>query len=147
MTHNNFRTHFSALIGRLIIAVTYLFGSALKIVFFVTMLATVAGEGVSLIQIALGVGIALEALAGILLLIGWQTRVAASLLFVFAVLLGVVEVCSSHLLPSQLLPDLLPYLTVLGGTLYAMAFGAGAYSIDGLRSRLKHSSGAGRRMD
>jgi putative oxidoreductase len=84
--------------------------------------------------------LALEILAGLAILVGWQTRFAALGLAAFTIAAGVLY----HYLPAQGLEPAQAFvqtllfqknLAIAGGLLVLAAFGAGALSLDARRPR------------
>ena len=80
-------------------------------------------------SIAVWVVLIIELVGGILILIGFQTRWAALVLAIFCLITGF----AIHL-PAGDLPNMLNFyknLTMAGGFLYVVSFGAGNWSVDG----------------
>ena len=75
--------------------------------------------------------IALELGGGLLLAIGWQTRLAALALAVFCVLAAVLF--HVNLADRNELLHFEKDLAIAGGLLVLFAFGAGRYSVDAMR--------------
>jgi len=80
-------------------------------------------------SIAVWVVLIIELVGGILILIGFQTRWAALVLAIFCLITGF----AIHL-PGGDLPNMINFyknLTMAGGFLYVVSFGAGIWSVDG----------------
>ncbi|WP_084861094.1 DoxX family protein [Salibaculum halophilum] len=86
-----------------------------------------------------------EVVGGLALLLGWQARIAAVLLAGFSVLSGVLF----HLVPSFGMEGMaaqgemisfMKNMTIAGGMLMVVAFGAGAWSLDARAGRAPSAS-------
>ncbi|MFD2271001.1 DoxX family protein [Undibacterium arcticum] len=90
-----------------------------------------ASAGLPMIGLLLPLTILIEFGGGLLLVIGWQTRWVALVMFLFLipVTLTFHNVAAD---PTQMVM-LLKNAAIMGGMLQLFAFGAGAWSVDGRR--------------
>ena len=130
-------SQFSALVGRILLALIFLFSGYEKIGAFSKVAAGMAAKGVPFAEGALVVTIIVEIAGGLMLILGWKARWAA-----LALLLWLIPV--TLLYHNFWAVDAAQYrsqfnhfmknLCIMGGMLYIMAFGAGSLSIDRKRS-------------
>ncbi len=134
--------NFVALVGRVFIALIFLLAGIQKIVQYQAMSGMLANMGLPNANWLLILAIVFELGGGILVFFGWFARFGAVLLFVFVIAAtflfhsfwnfqGAEAVNQTH--------HFFKNLTILGGLLYVMAYGAGCFSFDGLRHRAKGS--------
>jgi putative oxidoreductase len=119
--------------GRVLLAVLFVLSGFGKISAFDGTVGYIAAKGLPLPQLGAVIAIGVELGAGILLIVGWQARWAATVLFLF-------------LIPTTFLfhnfwaydgprasverIQFMKNLCIMGGMLYIMAFGAGPFSVD-----------------
>jgi putative oxidoreductase len=127
------------LLGRLLIAAIFLFSGFGKIMAPGDTQAYIAGAGLPAPLLAYLVAVVVEVGGGILLVIGYQTRIVALVLALFTV----AAALSFHhdFGDRNQLIHFFKNLAMAGGLLQIVAFGAGALSIDGTRSAGAGSSG------
>jgi len=95
--------------------------------------------GIPMSQTVAIVAVVMSLMGGLLVLMGWGTRFGALLLSVLVVAITYYTQAFWGAEPEQaqaLLEGFMMNLTILGGTIYIIAFGAGGFSIDG-RKRSK----------
>jgi putative oxidoreductase len=128
----------SALAGRALIALFFILAGIAKLGDIPGNIAFTASGGLP--GWFVFPAIAFEIGAGLALLAGWQTRLAALGLAAFAVVAGVLY----HYIPAQALEPAQAYiqtllfqknLAIAGGLLVLAAFGAGALSLDARQRR------------
>lgn len=115
------------LAGRVLLAVLFILAGINKAMGAEGTIGFIESKGLPLPQIVYVLTVALELGGGILLLVGFQTRLVALAFAGFCIAAAVIF----H--PSLSDPSFLKNLALAGGFLYVFAFGAGAYSIDGRR--------------
>ena len=115
-----------ALAGRLLLAVIFLASAFGKITNFDGTLKFMEAHGMPMTALLCACAIALEALGGITLILGYLTRWGAAALIGFLV----TATWIFHSAPDQRIA-LLKNLAIMGGLLQVMAFGPGALSLDG----------------
>lgn len=129
------------LLGRLFFALIFILSAVEKIIDFDSTVTYMISSGVTFYPDILAIIATIAELTGsVLLILGFYTRFAAAILFVFT---GVVTLSIHHFwsdppIMAQLqLINFLKNITVMGGALYVISFGAGDYSIDGWLKRKK----------
>ena len=122
------------MIGRVLLSFMFIMSGLSKIGAYAGTAAYMSSQGIP--GALLPLVILVEVGAGLMLLLGWQTRIAAVLLGGFAVVAGVMF----HLLPSMSMTDAMAQqgemisfmknMTIAGGMAFVFAFGAGKFSLD-----------------
>lgn len=117
-----------AAVGRVLMALIYLFSGIAKILAPSATQAYIASEGLPAPLLAYLIAIVIEVGGGILLVIGFRTRIVAGIMatFTIAAALGFHHDFSNQ---DQLM-HFLKNICMTGGLLQVVAFGAGALSID-----------------
>ncbi len=128
-----------ALIGRLLLAYLFVPAGIAKLgAGFAGTVGYIASKGLPLPEVLAAVAIAIEIGAGLALLVGLQTRWAALLLALFTLAAALFfhnywGVPAEQAVVQQLMFN--KNLGIAGGLLALAALGAGAWSIDGRRSK------------
>ena len=117
---------FLALAGRLFLALIFLASAFGKITNFDATLKYMEAHGMPMTPLFCAGAIALEALGGVTLILGYLTRWGAAALIGFLV----AATWIFHTAPDQRIA-LLKNLAIIGGLLQVMAYGPGALSLDG----------------
>lgn len=124
---------YGPLAGRILLALIFVVSGFGKLTGFEGTVGYIASKGLPLPQIAAAGAVAVELLGGILLIVGWQTRWAATALFLFLIpttlmfhAFWAVEGPGARMEQIQFMKN----LCIMGGMLYVMAFGAGPLSVD-----------------
>jgi len=119
--------------GRILLALIFVISGFGKIMGFEGTVGYIASKGMPLPQLAAVGAIAVELIGGILLIVGWQTRWAATAIFLFLIPttlifhpFWVVTGGAAQMEQIQFMKN----LCIMGGMLYVMAFGAGPFSVD-----------------
>lgn len=122
--------------GRILLALIFVISGYNKLVGFDGTVGYIASKGLPLPQLAAAAAIAIELVGGVLLVIGWQARWAATAIFVFLIPTTLIfhgfwaaPAASQQMETIQFMKN----LCIMGGMLYVMAFGAGPLSIDSSR--------------
>lgn len=76
--------------------------------------------------------IVLEVVAGIMLAVGYKTRWAAAALAAFTLVSGLIF--HTNFADQMEMTSFLKNIAITGGMLYVIAFGAGAWSVDGRKT-------------
>lgn len=126
MTVADHTTAAAALLGRLLLASLFILEGWSKVTAYAPTVAYMQAFGVPAL-LAPPV-IALEIGGGLLLAVGWQTRLAALALAVFCVLAAVLF--HTNLADRGQVMHFEKDLAIAGGLFVLFAFGAGAYAID-----------------
>jgi len=124
---------YGPLVGRILLAILFLVSGFDKITGFGNTVGYIASKGLPLPQLGAVIAIVVELGTGILIVIGWQARWAATVLFLFLIPTTFifhnfwsVEAAQKPMQTLQFMKN----LCIMGGVLYIMAFGAGPLSID-----------------
>jgi putative oxidoreductase len=122
-----------ALIGRLLLAAMFVYAGYGKIGGFEGTAGFIASKGLPLAPLLAAGTIALEIVAGVMLVLGWKARWAALSLAAFTVLASVIfhafwEAPAAQFRTEQLF--FLKNMAVTGGLLMVAALGAGRWSVD-----------------
>jgi len=118
--------------GRILLALIFVISGYTKLVGFDGTVGYIASKGLPLPQLAAAAAIAIELIGGILLVIGWQTRWAATAIFLFLIPTTLIfhpfwaVAAGKQMEMIQFMKN----LCIMGGMLYVMAFGAGPLSVD-----------------
>lgn len=116
------------LIGRVTLASIFVLFGFMKIGTFAGMVAYAANAGVPFPQLAIVVAIAVELLGGLMILIGYKTKLAALAIAVF--LVPVTLYFHTNFTDQVNLTMFWKNLSMFGGLLILAAHGAGSYSVD-----------------
>lgn len=125
-----------ALVGRILLAYLFIPAGFAKIGGFAGSVGYAASVGMPLPEVGVAVGLVVELLGGILLLVGWKTRWTAAALAFFTLVAAVMFHAYWALPADQAMMQQIMFnknLAIAGGLLAYVAFGAGAWSVDGKR--------------
>jgi putative oxidoreductase len=126
-----------ALAGRILLALIFVISGFNKIGGFDGTAGYMTSMGVPFASMLLVVTIALELGGGLLLMAGWQTRWVALAFFIWLIPVTLVFHTASHN-PGEAQNQMIHFLknvSIMGGMLQLVAFGPGAWSLDGRRGR------------
>ena len=119
--------------GRVLLALIFVISGYGKLVGFDGTVGYIASKGLPLPQLAAAAAIAIELVGGVLLVIGWQTRWAATAIFLFMIPTTLIFHAFWAAPAANLQMETIQFmknLCIMGGMLYVMAFGAGPLSVD-----------------
>jgi putative oxidoreductase len=119
-----------AALGRLLIALIFLLSGIGKIAAPTAIQGYISAAGLPTPLAAYAIAVVIEVGGGILLVLGFQTRIVARVMAVFTV---ATAASFHHNFADQ--DHFLKNISMTGGLLQVVAFGAGAFSIDGRRAR------------
>jgi putative oxidoreductase len=122
-----------AIIARSLIGVPFLITGIGKITAPTAYLAYIASVGLPLPPLCYAIAIAIELGGGLLLVLGWQTRLVAAGLAAFTILTALVF--HADFANQNQLFHFLKNVVMAGGLIQVAAFGAGRFSLDALRAR------------
>jgi putative oxidoreductase len=122
-----------ALVGRILIAAIFVLSGASKFTQPGPTIAYMTAAGLPLAPIGLVVAALIELGGGIGLILGYRTRLVASVLALFA--LVTASVFHSGFSDQNQFIHFFKNVAVAGGLLQIVAFGAGRLSLDALRGR------------
>jgi putative oxidoreductase len=128
--------HSALLVGRILLSLVFLVAGYRKLMAVAGSAGYFAKLGFPMPEVMVWVAIAIELGGGILLLLGWKARWAASLLALFTL----IAVFAAHRFwevdPAQYANQMnhfLKNLAIIGGMMFVAAVGPGALSVDGRR--------------
>lgn len=126
---------YGPLAGRILLALIFVVSGYNKFVGFEGTVGYIASKGMPLPQLAAIGAIAVELVGGILLVIGWQTRWAATVIFLFLIPTTLIFHPFWSVMVGKQMETIqfMKNLCIMGGMLYVMAFGAGPFSLDNRR--------------
>jgi putative oxidoreductase len=119
------------LIGRVLLAAIFLISGAGKLAAPAATMGYIAAMGLPFPAVGLAGAIGVELIGGLLLALGYQTRLTALVLAAFSIVTGLVF--HSAIGDQNQMIHLLKNFAMAGGLLQVVAFGAGAFSLDGRR--------------
>jgi putative oxidoreductase len=125
----------AALAGRVLLAVIFVLSGFNKIGGFAGTAGYMTSMGLPFASFLLVLTIAMELGGGLLLIAGWQTRWVALAFFLFLIPVTLVFHTASHN-PAEAQNQMIHFLknvSIMGGMLHVVAYGAGAWSLDGRR--------------
>jgi putative oxidoreductase len=123
----------AALIGRILVAVTFVVSGYGKIAGYAATAGVMAGKGLPLVDALLPLTILVEMGAGLAIVIGWKTRWAAPALVAFTAVATLVFHNFWSAAPDQAMMQQISFmknLSIIGGLLLLVAFGPGRYAVD-----------------
>ncbi|WP_375402752.1 DoxX family protein [uncultured Sphingomonas sp.] len=120
-------------VGRALMAVLFLMSGIGKIAAPGPTLGYIVAMGLPAPQVALGVAILIEIGGGLLLLLGYRTRIVSILLALFT--LVTAAIFHSDFADQNQMIHFLKNVAIAGGLLNIAAFGAGAFSLDARSAR------------
>jgi putative oxidoreductase len=128
---------FGPLAGRLLIAFIFLFAGFGKVTGFEGTVGYIASKGVPLPQLAAIGAIIVELGGSILLIVGWNARLAATALLVFTGLAALIFHNFWAVTPDQAQNQMIHFMkniSMMGGLLFVVVYGSGPISIGKERS-------------
>jgi putative oxidoreductase len=121
-------TRYLPFAGRLLIGLPFAMSGLGKLGAYGATTQMIAAVGLPLPPLAFAVAVAVELGGGLLLIAGWQTRLVASALAIFAVATALSF--HSNFADQNQMIHFLKNVMLAGGLLQIVAFGAGALSLD-----------------
>lgn len=121
------------LLARLCISLIFVFAGVHKITHFTEVAAGMASMGVPESQLMLVVAIIFELGGGLMVLLGWYARFGAFLLFLFIIPVTYVFHSFWDYQGTEMVNNMhhmMKNISMLGGLLYVLGFGAGHISFD-----------------
>ncbi len=123
--------------GRILLSLMFIISGWGKITGFTGTAGYMASVGMPFPQLLLVGAIIIELGGGLMLLFGWKARLAALAIFLFMVPATLIFHNFWAADPAQTQNRMIHFmknLTIMGGMLYVMAFGAGPLSLDNRKS-------------
>jgi putative oxidoreductase len=124
-----------AAIGRILLALIFVLAGIAKLGAMATTAEHMASHGIPYSNDLIWAVVALELGGGILLIVGFLTRLVAAAYFCYLLALAVIFHAYWTMSGAQAHAqhaDFFQHLAIMGGMLFVLAFGAGPYSIDSL---------------
>ncbi len=124
---------YGPLVGRILIALIFIFSGFGKITGFEGTVGYIASKGLPLPQLAAIGAIIVELGGGILLVVGWKARWAAAAMLVFTAVAAVIFHDFWAVPAAQAQGQMIHFMkniSILGGLLYVMVHGSGPISVD-----------------
>lgn len=127
---------FGPLIGRLLLSNLFIVSGFKKLTGFAGtagyMAAKMPSVDPGMIKLLLVLTIAVELGGGLMILIGWQARWAAAVIFLWTIPVTYIFHAYWGLPPEQMQMQFINFqknMAIMGGFLYVIAYGPGAYSL------------------
>lgn len=117
-----------SLLGRIFLAAIFIILGFAKISSFAVMSDFAEANGVPFPDLAIIVAIVVELGGGLMIALGWKTKIAALAVFVF--LIPVTYFFHTNFLDPMQMTMFLKNLSIMGGMLLLASYGAGKYSLD-----------------
>jgi putative oxidoreductase len=120
-------------LGRIFLALLFVVSGIGKITGYAGTAALMASKGLPMVEILLPLTIAVELGGGLMLAMGWKTRWAAALLFLFLIPTTLIFHQFWGIDPKLVQMQKVNFLknvAIMGGMLMVLAAGAGAWSVD-----------------
>jgi putative oxidoreductase len=133
-------TRYLPFIGRLLIGLPFMMSGLSKLAAYGATIAMISAVGLPFPPLAYAVAVAVELGGGLLLVLGYQVRLVASAMAVFA--LATALSFHSNFADQNQMIHFLKNVMITGGLLQIVAFGAGAFSIELWRRKSGTASSA-----
>ncbi len=127
--------HFGPLVGRILLAAIFVIAGFNKITGFEGTAAYMASMGLPVPQLLLLATILIELCGGLMILLGWQARLAAAALFLFVIPATFIFHAFWNMDPADVMTlqnqmnHFLKNLAIMGGLLYVVVHGSGPLSV------------------
>jgi putative oxidoreductase len=120
--------------GRLLLAAIFILSGIGKVAAPAATIGYIASTGLPFATLGFAAAVAVELGGGILLAVGYQTRIVATVLALFSIVTALIF---HHAFGDQnQMIHFLKNVAIAGGLLQVAAFGAGAFSIDARAPKL-----------
>ncbi|MER8844499.1 DoxX family protein [Mesorhizobium australicum] len=127
------QTNLFAAVGRLLLAILFILSGLGKLAAPEAMQGYIASVGLPLPMLSYLLAIVVEVCGGLLLLVGYQTRIASLALGAFTLVAAVFF--HGNFADQNQMIHFLKSIAIIGGLLQVAAFGAGGLSLDARRLR------------
>lgn len=125
-----------SLVGRVLISLIFISAGFNKIINFSDAAAYITSQGLPYPSVLAFIAIIFELGGGLMVFLGWKTRVGACMLFILTIPVTFVFHSFWTVEPTIITHEAQNFLRnfcVIGATLYVIAYGAGNFSFDGRR--------------
>ena len=119
-------------VGRVLISTLFLLAGLSKLAAPAMTIGYIQSVGLPLPSVAFGLAAFTEIVGGVTLLLGYRTRIVASVMFVFT--LATAAFFHNHFGDQNQFIHFFKNVAIAGGLLHVIAFGGGRVSLDGRRS-------------
>ena len=126
------------LAGRILMSVVFLLSGVMKLAAYSQVVGYAASKGLPMAGVAIAIAAAVEVLGGLAVLAGFQTRVAAWVLFVYLIPVSLAFHnfwAMQGMAQQDNMIHFLKNISIMGGLLVLAANGAGGASVDASRAR------------
>lgn len=120
-------------IGRILVAVLFLMSGFGKISAPEATIGYIASAHLPLPTVGYGISLAVEVVGGLLLVVGYRTRMVAAVLALFT--LGAALAFHNNFADQNQMIHFMKNIAIIGGLFQIVAFGAGGFSIDARRAK------------
>lgn len=125
-----------ALIGRIALAAIFVWSGSGKITGFSSTAGYIASKGLPMPAVLTAITIFIELILGLAIIIGWRARIAAFLIALWLIPTSFLfhnfwAAPAGQVMMQQI--NFMKNVSILGGMMLLMAFGAGRLSVDGGR--------------
>ena len=127
----------AALVGRILLALIFIISGFGKISGYAGTAGYMVSKGLPLVAVLLPLTILVELGGGLLIALGWKTRWAAAVVFLFLIPVTLVFHNPTGLAAAeaqQQMINLLKNVSIMGGMLGLFAFGPGSFSLGANKS-------------
>jgi putative oxidoreductase len=128
-------TRYTPLLGRVLIAAIYILSGFSKLTAPAATAGYIASAGLPLPYAGVAIAVLVELVGGILLILGYQTRIVALAMALFTVAAAVFF--HSNFADQNMFIHFFKNIAMTGGLLQVVAFGAGSLSLDASLARKK----------
>lgn len=128
-----------SLFGRVLIALIFIVAGFNKIINFSDAAAYITSRGLAYPSVIAFLAIIFELGGGLMVFLGWKARVGACMLFIFTIPVTFIFHSFWSVEPTvttNLTQNLIRNFSIMGATLYLIAYGAGNFSFDGRRHKM-----------
>jgi putative oxidoreductase len=118
----------AALIGRLFMSSLFVLYGYFKLTSFAGTTAYMAKQGLPVPALCAVLAVIIELGGGLLILVGYQTRLVALGLAIYVLVAGLIA--HTHFADAAQLSNFMKNMAIVGGCLAFVAHGGGSYSVD-----------------
>jgi len=133
--HEDVGRDVAALVGRVLMSAIFVWSGFTKLTAAAWFQGYLASLGVPFPEPAWAAAVAIELVGGLALLLGMQARAAAAVLGVWCIVTALIGHTNFADVDARI--HFMKNVAMAGGFLFIATFGAGAYSLDRLRLRLR----------
>ncbi len=129
-----FLNQYGPLLGRILLSVIFIIAGFHKITGFEQTAGYMASKGLPMVNVLLVLTIIIELGGGLMILVGWQARWAATAIFLFLIPVTLVFHPFWSFEGQEMTQNFQSFfknLAIMGGMLYLMTFGSGPLSLGG----------------